>query len=734
MGRPGGDAAPFSEPFPNLGAVCRSLFLLQQKMELVHEIPGRPANSPVDGNGVPHRILDNKHPRLFQVLAQALDVKADKAVGDVHGGTVVEEVEGAVHIQVQCLGHPVGLRDVLGQQGIHQVAQNRHILRPGVGKVGLVDHLHRSVNDRLFDGLQAGLAAHDKLTEGQHEIAFQRQRVFFLGVVEVDVKGIHIVGAGRGQPDHLTAQPLHQGRILVLRVADDDIILGHQHDEGDLPLAAHGFAAAGRAEHKAVGTAGLLAVQQDHVVGEGVEAVVHGVAAHEHLLGDKGDKHRQGRSGQAPFNLDAVEPQGKAAHKPVLLLEVQPGQKAVVGLGDAGRLGHGDLQLLPGLRRVQHQEGHVEHSLVAGLQVGEKVLCRAAVGRQVRRKNVHIVAAAHRPLLLLYLHSVQVGDFPLDHLDGLVLVDAPDVHGDHDIPVRLHEVGEDTVVHLRRQDLQEGHRPVPSADAEGAGLPEVEGGRRNEVLHRKAAGREPVPFKSKLAALRVEDVVKQLQPFLSVQHMSRRTHDLEAVEGIGLNAGKPRPCCGKVLRLDGQGHILGFHIAVVAPLVLHPQDVHRLVPDGVQVVALSGDAEHFIGGAASAAAVQSNLDADGGVVAVVEVAEAFKDAPLVLRPRQAVIHILKGNGLGEGPALQPAQAVGEHILKRDAVLHRMGFPVALCLPDHRLDLLALGTGELTLCRSFCLFSQSASPPVPVGIAAPGRNKDCWSGRYAPSGG
>ena len=50
---------------------------------------------------------------------------------------------------------------------------------------------------------------------------------------------------------------------LVLWVADDDIILGHQHDKGDLPFAAHGFTAAGRAEHKAVGTAGLLAVQQD---------------------------------------------------------------------------------------------------------------------------------------------------------------------------------------------------------------------------------------------------------------------------------------------------------------------------------------------------------------------------------------------------------------------------------------------------------------------------------------
>ena len=159
---------------------------------------------------------------------------------------MIEEVQRTIHIEVQRLSHPVGLRDVLGQQGVHQVAQNRHIPRPGVGKVGLVDHLHRPVDDRLFDGLQARLAAHDELAEGQHKVGFQRQRVFFLGIIEVDVQGVHIVGAGRGQPDHLTAQPLHQGRILVLRVADDDIILGHQHDKGDLPLTAHGLAAARR--------------------------------------------------------------------------------------------------------------------------------------------------------------------------------------------------------------------------------------------------------------------------------------------------------------------------------------------------------------------------------------------------------------------------------------------------------------------------------------------------------
>ena len=202
-------------------------------------------------------------------------------------------------------------------------------------------------------------------------------------IVEVDVQGVHIVGAGRGQPDHLPAQPAHQGRILILRVADDDVIFCGQDDEGDLPLTAHGFAAARRAEHQPVGAPGLFAVQKDHVVGEGVEAVVHGVPAHEQLLGDEGHEHRQRRSGEAPLDPDTVEPQGKAAHQPVLLLEVQPGEEAVVGLRHAGRLGYGDLQLLLCLRHVHDQEGQIEHSLVPALQVLEDGLCRAAVGGKV---------------------------------------------------------------------------------------------------------------------------------------------------------------------------------------------------------------------------------------------------------------------------------------------------------------------------------------------------------------
>ena len=124
-----------------------------------------------------------------------------------------------------------------------------------------------------------------------------------------------------------------------------------------------------------------------------------------------------------------------------------------MGLGDAGRLGHGDLQLLLRGRQMQHEEGHIEQALVAALQILQKVFCRAAVGGEVGGEDIQIVAAAGGLLLLLYLHGVQIGDLALDHPDGLVLVDAPDVHGDEEVPLHVHEIREDTVLDLRGQDL-----------------------------------------------------------------------------------------------------------------------------------------------------------------------------------------------------------------------------------------------------------------------------------------
>ena len=106
---PRGDTAPFAKAFPNLHAPGTDL-AAQQKMELVHEVPGGFALIPVLGNTVPSLVLDHQHTQAFELLSQLLDIEADNAVVDIHIGTVVKNIQTAVHIQFQCRRNRLRLR------------------------------------------------------------------------------------------------------------------------------------------------------------------------------------------------------------------------------------------------------------------------------------------------------------------------------------------------------------------------------------------------------------------------------------------------------------------------------------------------------------------------------------------------------------------------------------------------------------------------------------------------
>ena len=137
---------------------------------------------------------------------------------DVHIRFVIKNIQRAGHIQVQCLRYPVRLRQVLVEQGLVEVRQNRHILRAGIRQIGAVDGFHGTVYHGAFNRFQTCFAAHDQLTERQHKIRLQGQRAVIFGIIQVDVQRIHIVLAGGRKFDDLPMQPLDQRIILGLWV------------------------------------------------------------------------------------------------------------------------------------------------------------------------------------------------------------------------------------------------------------------------------------------------------------------------------------------------------------------------------------------------------------------------------------------------------------------------------------------------------------------------------------
>ena len=125
---------------------------------------------------------------------------------------------------------------LLRQRGV-EVGEDRHIFRARVCKIRLIDALYSAVDHSTLNGFQPRFPAHDKLTEGQHKVRFQRQWIFVLGIVQVDVQRIEVVMACRRELDNLPVHQLYQRRIFSLRVAHQHMIVGFQQHTHHFTLA-----------------------------------------------------------------------------------------------------------------------------------------------------------------------------------------------------------------------------------------------------------------------------------------------------------------------------------------------------------------------------------------------------------------------------------------------------------------------------------------------------------------
>ena len=241
------------------------------------------------------------------------------------------------------------------------------------------------------------------------------------------------------------------------------------------------------------------------------------------------------------------------------------------------------------VRKVHHQEGHQEHSLISALQVTENVLCLTCVGGKVGGDDIHIETFPHRLFLRVDLHTVNVGDLPLDRFDCLVLIHTADMEADKQPVVRIQQFGEHTVIHFRCADLQKGHGTEFIRHRELPCFTEAERRRCDKILDRQAGRGKPAPFKGKPFPVRVQDAVEHFQPLLAAKLFCQSTHDLEMVEGIHDDPGKSCPCGFAVPCLDGEGQVLCFDKTVVAPFKLLAEHLRVKLTDMVEVISLRCD-------------------------------------------------------------------------------------------------------------------------------------------------
>lgn len=98
-------------------------------------------------------------------------------------------------------------------------------------------------------------APDDKVTQRQDKITFQSDRVFIIGIVQIDVHRVDVVRGSRGNINDLPlgTELLYQRPILIFRVSDNDVVLRQKEHIDDLTLGRERFAASWGTEKQPIG-------------------------------------------------------------------------------------------------------------------------------------------------------------------------------------------------------------------------------------------------------------------------------------------------------------------------------------------------------------------------------------------------------------------------------------------------------------------------------------------------
>ena len=736
----GRQSAPFTESFPDFHGVGGGLFFLQKQVELVDVVSRGFTCGSVGSNTPPDLILNNQHTDFLQLIAKLLDVVTHQTIVDVHIGAVVEQLQGTLNIDFQSRCDMVGFLFVLFQKCVIQVLQNRHILRNRIVEILLVDLMHTTVDNRLFDRLQAIFTAHNQLTEGQDEVGFQSHRVIILGVVQVDVHGVDIVGTGRTDLHDLTVELVNQSRIFCFRVADDNVIIGNEERIGDLTLCGEGLTGTGSTEDKSVGVLQFLSVHHDKVIGQSVQTVVEGFfTILEQFLRSERHKNSRGTGSQTTTNLDQVLCQRQTAHQTLFLLKIQSAQVAVMLLGNTLCLEHIVFQFLLGATGIHHKECQHEHSLVLALKLFQECLCILTISGKVRGNDVHIVAGTDSLFLFLDLGTVKLRNGSLDGLDCRSLVYRLDVHG-HDLTgLHIQKVCKHTVTQVGCRDLKIRHRSIDTAHLESAVGLKSEGSRCNKVLYGQTGLHKVLPVKEELVVVaHVEHGVHQAKSFLAVHRGCDNTQTAEVVKQVVFDVLKSRLCLSHRISFNAESQELSLCQTVVALRQLLFQHLTVLGTDGVERILTERNTDTLFKALRIGTHVhKGQFKVDGTIKEVQESAPLIKDGSFIFLLCQLIVDVLKLNGLGIKTVGDSADAVREHSLEGNGLLGSLRYTIVFLGSLHNSFNFSLLLA-IQICRHFyfsclrlLLEKQFALPPFQDDTDAPERRNSCSSDKGEP---
>ena len=664
----GDEPVILADAFPQLVKEVGAVLISKQDIELIRHNPGALAAFLVLDDPVVDRVQRHQHPQRHQLLAQLPDVVVNNAGLGIHIRVLGKGVEGSRDKQLTGQRQPLGFGLRLQFEQLVKIPQRRRRALVAVADVGLVDQFGASSQNRFLLGSHLP-AADQLLIQREHKLAFCHDRVALVAVAAVHVQRVDVgVGCGRDLDD-LAAERAGQVAELRLRVKNQDVILGGECDLYKFLLGGHRLAGAGHAQTEAVAIQQLGAVGHDHILADGVLAVIN-TARLQNFLGAERDQDGSALGGQGAQRLDAAQAVGQHGVEAVLLLPAQCRELAQVFAPHRLQRFGVAVELLLAVRHVDEGDEAEHHALVAGGQVVQHLLGFLAL-------QFHIIGDGGRPVVGGVLLALPVGDVGLHpqqgvlHLaGGLVGGHRQDVNRQHHATVKVAQLRDKAVLDVAGVVLQIEHaaKAVVDFDVVGGELHAV---RAEPVLEAVTALGVLAQVEVECGRLaRLEEIPQQPQPVGRGQLRRHRAELGQVGDQVSADAGEVGAGLVDVPLDDADGQVALPHHAVAGAGGLGAQHLVEFLAVMVEgVTAQRQQHRPFKGFLVDTTVVDGDLGRCAGIKRV-------EQGTVVKEHRHFVV--LVGDGVvdvGEGPAFGILVAHLEDAVRPDAadgdgVLHR----------------------------------------------------------------
>lgn len=534
----------------------------------------------------------------------------------------------------------------------------------------IVDVPGTAVDDRMVEWSDPP-RTHLLFAQAHHQLGFHGHGPLPGSAISpADIQGVDVVWAVGGNLQNRPPEGAGQVSIFPFRINDNNVIAGRQGDKGNGLLHAEGLAGTGHSQNKTVGIQKLLPVADQEIPRYSVDAAVDSPRILDLL---DPERHQDGGalSGEGAGSGNAPQAIGQGRIEPVLLLIPQDGELAGPLLPN-GLQGLGvRIQLVQGVRNMDQRDIAVDHALVTGAEIIQKLpVLRPELFQLIGDRSGEVVAVV-LPLLPAGDVALHAHDALLHIPDSLSGRNGQDVNGEHQVSWEVRQLGNQGVLDVAGIVPQEQDSPEPAPHLKVV-CPKTHSIRTDIVPEVVPQAHGAPQVKAVILFLsRAEKAVEDAQALMGIQDprpavqlaqifCQVRIHPME--KGPGLLHVFPGRADGDVLVLhqviaaSGLVHkdVIVLPAITVKTVPLLPHEDGLLEIDTVEAPVIDGD---FCGG------VSGQAVEDGAV--------GGKHLLLVLIGRQGVVDIREAPGLAE-LAVDLPDAVPIDTLDGDGLLDAAG--------------------------------------------------------------